>query len=797
MATNSGEAFFRNLIFTVFAFVVGYSCLFGLLGAYFSAVLILSSGILLTPITLLLEKKSYHNLARFVFIASAVLYVYSYPLGVRVPASSEYYYIPAMMIALLLFDPKQTAQIASGMFIPLIGWLLTSFGPLPDLPATWMPTNFPGEVFRILNFLGAFLITALFLRQYGRHLRSLQEQVSQELSHVTAIAIRLDESQEKAKLGSWDWDLKTNVLIWSRQQYNLFGRDPSLGMDFATYFSFLSPGSKIAMKQLVERAMKGDSPCIAENEIVMPDGSSKLILETGHVDFDEQGQPLRMSGTSQDVTERKKIENALKRSSNLLEASQSIAKLGGWDLDLVTGELFWTAESYRIIDTSPADFIPTLDSVLGHFLPESRKIVSEALRVATEEGLGFDLPLEVLTTKGRKITVRTTCEAVLQDGRTVKLRGIFQDISEQKAVTEELDRTRERLEIAVDAVQFGIWDWNIKAGTLTWDDNMYRIYDVKKDDFHGDYDAFEKTLIPADAVALDRDLKVLFAKQGRHFESEFRIRSGSAAIKYINITARCFYDSNGQIERLVGANWDTTAKKISEAALIASSKMASLGEMAGGVAHEINNPLAIIQGKAEMLKRHVGQVPMDIDKIRSELNKIESTTSRIAKVIKGLLTFSRDGVGDPMIAVQVSQIVEDTLELCRERFKNHEIDVRARCANDVGIECRPSQISQVLMNLLSNAYDAVETMSERWVAVDVSLHEQMVRIVVTDSGRGISKEIVDKIMQPFFTTKAVGKGTGLGLSISKGIIEDHHGRLTYDAASENTRFVLDLPQRQP
>lgn len=230
--------------------------------------------------------------------------------------------------------------------------------------------------------------------------------------------------------------------------------------------------------------------------------------------------------------------------------------------------------------------------------------------------------------------------------------------------------------------------------------------------------------------------------------------------------------------------------------MVQSSKLSSLGEMAGGIAHEINNPLSIIQSKSRTLKKRL-DAGTDLEKCKEDLALIERTTDRIAKIIRGLRTFARNSEGDPMLPNKVGQIVADTLELCQERFKNHQIELRVNNAVDADLECRAAQISQVLMNLLGNAHDAVEHLPEKWVELNVTGSSNKVRISVVDSGKGIAPEVVEKLMQPFFTTKGVGKGTGLGLSISKGIIEEHHGRFIYDQDSANTRFVIDLPLKQP
>jgi C4-dicarboxylate-specific signal transduction histidine kinase len=228
-----------------------------------------------------------------------------------------------------------------------------------------------------------------------------------------------------------------------------------------------------------------------------------------------------------------------------------------------------------------------------------------------------------------------------------------------------------------------------------------------------------------------------------------------------------------------------------------ASKMASLGEMAAGIAHEINNPLAIISCHVQQLKDMVDAGDFEKESMAELAEKVDQTALRISKLIRSLRFFARDGQDDPYEEASVHEIVSDTLEFCRQRFLSHAIDLRVQpIPETLMIECRAVQIGQVLLNLLNNAHDAVEVLPDRWIELSVEDLGNEVRISVVDSGSGIAPAIRGRILEPFFTTKDVGKGTGLGLSISKGIIESHHGRLYLDDHSPHTRFVLEIPKRQ-
>lgn len=230
--------------------------------------------------------------------------------------------------------------------------------------------------------------------------------------------------------------------------------------------------------------------------------------------------------------------------------------------------------------------------------------------------------------------------------------------------------------------------------------------------------------------------------------------------------------------------------------LVSSSKMSALGEMAGGVAHEINTPLGVITLRASQIKRVLEKEPINIDTIKNYIDIIEKVAQQIAKIVLGLRSFSRSGDQDKFVLTSLRSIFDNTFILCSERLIQREVKLIDELKdNNLSINCRSVQISQVLLNLINNACDAIMNQNDKWIKIFVDQTDSVIKINVMNSGEKISKDIQDKIMQPFFTTKDIGQGTGLGLSISKGIIESHGGKLYLDSLSKHTVFIIEIPKK--
>ncbi|MBC7533290.1 MAG: GHKL domain-containing protein [Oligoflexus sp.] len=226
-----------------------------------------------------------------------------------------------------------------------------------------------------------------------------------------------------------------------------------------------------------------------------------------------------------------------------------------------------------------------------------------------------------------------------------------------------------------------------------------------------------------------------------------------------------------------------------------SFRLSSLGQMAGSIAHEINNPLTIIAGYVRIIRKHLKSESMSPEKLDYFGSQAELTIERISEIIRGLLRLSGgNSQADDMVDFVINDIVKDAVNICRDKFQRHSIEFTLLIQDlHVTAICRPIEIGQIIINLLNNAFDAVKDQSKPWIQLELKQGDKVALLSITDGGPSIPMTIRSRILEPFFTTKPYGQGTGLGLSISKAIADKHHGRLYLDELASSTRFVLELP----
>jgi len=250
---------------------------------------------------------------------------------------------------------------------------------------------------------------------------------------------------------------------------------------------------------------------------------------------------------------------------------------------------------------------------------------------------------------------------------------------------------------------------------------------------------------------------------------------------------------NGEPDLLIGISVDITEelelqKKLEQerGKSLLHSKLAALGEMSAGVAHEINNPLAIISGSLGLLRRY----REDPEKFEAKLIASEKSVERIAKIVRGLKKFARASEEPKLSPVKIPEIIRESISFTETRAQQNQVEIIPDIRTDSSILCDPVEIEQVMINLINNGFDASKNDPNAWVRIEAFDDAQEVVIRVIDSGPGVSQEVEARLFDPFFTTKPVGEGTGLGLSISKGIIAEHQATLILNREIQNTCFEL-------
>ncbi|MGE5357930.1 MAG: two-component system sensor histidine kinase NtrB, partial [Bacteroidales bacterium] len=369
----------------------------------------------------------------------------------------------------------------------------------------------------------------------------------------------------------------------------------------------------------------------------------------------------------------------------------------------------------------------------------------------------------------------------LENGR------LYRQLSSQ---AHEVDRMREFSDSIIESLEAGLVVVDAQARVVRWNRALERLYGVARDE------------------AIGRSLADLFDIGFISQLHAVRSHAPSAAGVYrlslhprgrdqrllVNVTVvplRSWQDSGSSIVGTVIILDDVTSRVQLEEQLQISEKMASIGILAAGVAHEVNTPLTGISSFTQMLLE--GADPDDPK--TKVLEKIERQTFRAAKIVNGLLNLARPGgagVGD-RVSVDVNAVVNDVLSLLEHQFRVGRIQVRRELASPAplvhGFEFK---LQQVFLNLFLNARDAMP--KGGWLSIATRVVRDKVMVEVSDTGTGIPREHLSRIYDPFFTTKAIGQGTGLGLSITYGIVREHDGTIACDsAAGEGTTFTLAFP----
>jgi PAS domain S-box-containing protein len=346
-----------------------------------------------------------------------------------------------------------------------------------------------------------------------------------------------------------------------------------------------------------------------------------------------------------------------------------------------------------------------------------------------------------------------------------------EQIAQTKRAQEMLERSKESMQLAQQYVGIGIWEWDLQTGALAWSDEICRLHGIEVEKFDGRYESWIETIVPEDRQQVQQSITAALASKAE-YEVQYRVTFPDKSVHWLEARGRTVV-INGTPVRMLGAAMDVTSRNISEQALRQSEKLAATGRLAASIAHEINNPLASVMNALYILRTN----PKMPEKMLEFVRTAEEELARVVHITKQTLGFYRE-ISSPVMS-SVPQLFEEVLAAYDSRIEQARITVHREFAEVGQLAAFPSELRQVFSNLVLNAIEASSVGSSIYIRVR-QVHSSDgrggIRVTVADNGRGIPKENMSRIFEPFFSTKD-SKGTGLGLWVSQGIVQKHQGKL--------------------
>ncbi|SDE70762.1 PAS domain-containing sensor histidine kinase [Desulfuromonas thiophila] len=495
-----------------------------------------------------------------------------------------------------------------------------------------------------------------------------------------------------------------------------------------------------------------------------------------------------------DITEKKRAEQALYESEYNLAKAQAMTHVGSWSYDPITTEVRASAELLRILRLKPEQVTQEMFAAVVH--PDDHDMVIERLHNTIEHGKAYEIEHRLLFSDGEQKWVYTIVEpAVNNAGKVLKLYGSTQDITQRKKSEVELRNKTNELLAIFDSIGDGIIVYDNNARIQHHNLISPQLFPEKV--FPG---APCNNIFHLQENRSPQDCPVEKALQGERVDTSLiiNLNNSQQRARYIDVTATPIRDSMGEQNRALVFLRDVSTKRLQEMHLIQAEKMSSVGMLATGVAHEINNPLTSVAGCAEALLRRFREAPellefAQLEQFPHYLEIILRESYRCKGIIDHLLSFGSmsDGLRRK---VDINLALKEVIELLKYQDKYQQIQVSTDLLTELPrVEGDPSALRQVFMNLLVNAHQAIKGRGDIFVSTRKQ-NSRHVQIVIRDTGDGMEQNILDRIWEPFFTTKEAGKGLGLGLALTYNIVKDHKGEITIESSpGQGSVFTLLLP----
>ncbi len=429
-----------------------------------------------------------------------------------------------------------------------------------------VPRTLDAAQLRALQAL-ARQVTALFeLRLRSRELEQLSAQAAAERERSAEM---LDIVLRGSNLGLWYLHVPTGVVTVNERESEMVGLSSAQVQAGAlAWREFVHPDDWAKLNAAIVPHLKRETPSYeCEHRLRHKDGHWVWVLSRAVVtERDALGGAVRIVGTHMDITERTRDRQALQRTTDLLRRMGALAGVGGWELDLETGRVTWTDEVYRIHEVAPGTALELLSNI-EFYAPAGRRHLLHAVESAIKTGMPYDLELPFITAKGRPLTVRTQGEAVLVDGKAVRLFGTFQDITERKRSEAALRLSEERLSLALSSTRMAVFDWDIATGRVYRGVNLSVMRGGPADEVGCTIDEVQAMVHPADVLAVRAAMCAVVRGETESYEFEHRIRSLDDRWVWINAIGRVTERGpDGRALRLCGIDEDVSVRKAAEAA---------------------------------------------------------------------------------------------------------------------------------------------------------------------------------------------------------------------------------------
>jgi two-component system cell cycle sensor histidine kinase/response regulator CckA len=611
----------------------------------------------------------------------------------------------------------------------------------------------------------------------------------------------LEQAQAVAHVGSWTGGVTPDdPLLYSDECYRIFGLPLGRPTTLESFFLQVHPDDLPRVKEAIRRAELGER-YEAEYRICRPDGELRWAHASAIVERRTPDGSPRMIGVVRDVTERQRALEELRASELRYRRIVETASEGIWTIDADYRTTFMNHRMSEMLGYAP-------EEVLGRsafdFMDDDARTdaheVFERLRLGNREQLEFRFKRKDGTDLWSSVQSIPLLDAT---GCFEGVLGMFTDIAERRSAEETCNRLAAIVESCGDA----IIGEDLSGMIVSWNRAAHRLFGYTSEEVLGKSAGM---LIPADR---QNEAIRLFERSRRGEDVEpfetVRLRKDGSAVP-IALTVSPIRDANGRVSGTSGIARDLTDQKRAEAALRRSEeqlrqaqKMDAIGSLAGGVAHDFNNLMSIVVGYTSLL---LERLPEEASH-REEIGEVLRAGERAVALTRQLLAFSRRQVLQPVV-LDLDQVVRGFEQMLR-RLLEEDIELALITHAPLGrVAADPSQIEQVIMNLVVNARDAMPRggtitieMSNRHLdacqagqQIDMAPGPYVV-LSVTDTGEGIDAAIRERIFEPFFTTKPVGKGTGLGLSTVFGIVRQSGGHVTVESTvGKGTTFRVFLPQ---